>query len=200
MSSQKEREIFYTQVMNEGFNRASKALAKFTKQSIPVSYKPSTVTKSYKDLSLAAEDRGNLYVLTTQIIGELSGKSYLVFSDSECDQIMKLSNVTMFSNHEEMKNGMLLEIDNILSASVVSEISDALNVEIYGDVPQIKVLSSAGFKDFILQEINQDEASSLVLSHTVFSFEKHETIRPQFIWKLNAKVLDKIPTEKLVVK
>ncbi|MGB3467744.1 MAG: hypothetical protein WBA74_20830, partial [Cyclobacteriaceae bacterium] len=62
--------------------------------------------------------------------------------------------VTSSINHanKEMKNGFILEIENILAARAVMEIADFLGVDILGGVPEVSIMKGHEVNDFLKKE------------------------------------------------
>jgi len=81
------------------------------------------------------------FVLETEVIGQMQAHTYLIFSQENALQICKSLLPANLLGSEEMRTAMLLEIDNILAASVVSKFSDILKKDITGHVPKISQLS-----------------------------------------------------------
>jgi chemotaxis protein CheY-P-specific phosphatase CheC len=189
----KTRENFIIHVMNNGFSRAAHSFSSLVARPIRITNSSSVLIRHDNDFSCFSEEKGDLVVLTTQIIGTISGKSFLIFSEDESKEIFR----TLKNSNQSMQEAFLLEIDNIISASVIAELSNSLGIEVYGDVPQLLRIHSRDLQGFMNGEIKRDDPSSMILSNTTFHFEK-ERVHPQFIWKLSSKVFDIIPEEKLV--
>src|SRR5688572_16824213 len=188
------RERFITNVMNAGFGRAAESFSKLVNGSVRVTDTSCIVLPHRGDLTGVAEESGNLIVVTTQIIGRVSGKSFLVFSEREIHEIFK----SLGTKNRILEEAFLLEIDNIISASVISGLSNALSIEVYGDVPQLTHIQASALHGFIRSEVSREDSSHMVCSRATLHFEHTRDVHPQFIWKINSKVLDIIPLEKLV--
>lgn len=193
----RSRENFLVHVMNTGFERAATSFSKLINKSVKISNSNSIFVLHDEDFSYISEEAGELYVLVTQIIGEISGKSFLIFNHYESQEIFKV--ISPLVRDASLNESFLLEIDNIISASVIAELSNALNLEIYGDVPQIIKVDSQHLQALIGAEVNKANPSSLIFSNTTFQFENSERVHPQFIWKMSSKVFDFIPAERITV-
>ena len=191
----KIRERFIANVMNAGFVRAADSFSKLVGSNVKVADTTCTVVPLNAELSAIADESGSLIVLTTQIIGRVSGKSFLVFSEREIDEIFK----SLGNKNKSLEEAFLLEIDNIISASVISDLSNALAIEVYGDVPQLTHIQAPELKEFIRSEVSREDSLHLICSKATFHFDHTKDVHPQFIWKINSKVFDIIPEEKLVV-
>lgn len=190
----RSRENFIIHIMNTGFMRAAQSFSGLLGRAVRITNSASVLIRHDNDFACFSEEKGDLVVLTTQIIGTISGKSFLILSDEESKEIFK----SLKSGNEYLQEAFLMEIDNIISASVISELSNALRIEVYGDVPNLARIHSRDLQDFMNDEIKKDDPSSMILSNATFHFEKGDRVHPQFIWKLSSKVFDIIPTEKLV--
>lgn len=190
----KNREKFMAKVMHSGFERAAESFSKLVKGTVSVANSSSLVIPLRAKISGIAEEKGKLIVLTTQIIGRVSGKSFLVFSEKEIREMFK----TLGPKDVHLEEAFLLEIDNIMSASVISDLSNALSIEVYGDVPHLYHLHSDELMDFIQTEVSHEDASHMICSKATFHFDHEDDVHPQFIWKINSKVFDIIPLEKIV--
>lgn len=191
----RSRENFIVHVMNAGFERAALSFSKLIGRSVRVTHAPSIVVRHDNDFSCISEERGDLFVLTTQIIGEVNGKSFLIFSEEESAEIFKTLGTSI---NDQLKEAFLMEIDNIISASVISDLSNALSIEVYGDVPHLIRIHSNELQDYMNDEMSKEGQSSMIFSNTTFHFDSGEQIHPQFVWKLSSKVFEMIPVEKLV--
>lgn len=189
------REKFLIHAMNSGFERAAASFSKLINKTVRITNSHYIIAHDGTDLSCISEEAGDLYILVTQIIGDIPGKSFLVFNQEESKEIFATLN--MSSKNHELNEAFLLEIDNIISASVISNLSNALNIEIYGDVPKLLKVHSSEFQKVMLEEAKHEEPSAIIFANTTFSFQTHERIHPQFIWKLSAKIFDKVPETKL---
>jgi chemotaxis protein CheY-P-specific phosphatase CheC len=191
----RSREGILIHVLNTGFEKAAASFSKMTGRTVKITTTKSILAKHDHDLSFISEERGDLTILTTQIIGDISGKSFLILNHEETAEIFKVIHSSM--NKQELKDGFLLEIDNIISASVISELSNALGVEIYGDVPLLEKVHAENLHEFMSADLVKDNFSSVILSNTTFNFDSSDKIHPQFIWKINSKIFELIPAEKL---
>lgn len=131
----------------------------------------------------------DLTVIQTQIIGDMSGASYFVLNPEEKETITQMS-LAAFGDprsiSEVNEKAVLMEIDNIISAAVITELSNALRVSIYGDVPQ-----HMDFKDIssFHDHLNMGKNDHYLLSHAAFSFDCLDKIRPTFIWEIDKKIV-----------
>lgn len=186
----RDKENFLVQVMGAGFERAAHSFSSLVGKKVKVTRSQSVVVHNESSFPYFTEEHGEVYILITQIIGDVSGKSFLIFNQEESQEIFKAINLP--ATGTPLKEAFLLEIDNIVSASVISELSNSLNVEVYGDVPKLIVKNAKELASFIRSEIGDEIVSSMIFCSTTFQFDGKDKIHPQFIWNLNSKVFETI--------
>lgn len=189
---ERSREDFIVQVMNTGFERAAKSFSKI----IGVEVKNLSIEALNQDVEkvfpFSINEGAALHVLTTRIIGELAGKSYLIFNEQDREELFKVTKSQLVLT-EVLKDALLLEVDNILSASVISELSNALKVEIYGDVPALNKIHGKEFQSLIKKDSEAQEGFEFVFATAMLQFQEHREIKPKFIWKISSKIFKNIP-------
>lgn len=187
----RSKENFLIQIMSAGFERAAASFSSLIGRKVKVTRSQAILVHNDDSFSHLGDKTGDLYILITQIIGDVSGKSFLIFNNEESQEIFKSINLT--SANKALNEAFLLEIDNIISASVISELSNSLNVEVYGDVPKLIVKNAKELATFIRSEVGDENVSSMIFCNTTFQFDGKEKINPQFIWNLNSKIFETIP-------
>jgi len=192
MKVQKQQETFVVHMLNKGFENAAHSFSKMINRKVRICTSQSVVIHHQSDFSYVSEDHDEVYVLITQLMGDFSGKSYLIISHEEAEEIFKSMSAQQAFD-EKLRDALLLEIDNILSASVISSISNEMNSVVYGDVPKLRKMHSNDLHDFLNEGHDSHEAYSIVYSVATFKFDNRDKIHPQFIWKLSSKVFDLIP-------
>jgi len=194
----RSRENFLIHVLNLGFNKAATSFSKLINRPVKIVNSQSILVRHDDDFSCISEEHGDLYVLITQVIGDISGKSFLIFSQEESNEIFKALNTSV--SNETLNEAFLLEIDNIISASVIAELSNTLKLEVYGDVPQLTKIHARDLQDFLSGETTKEEPASMIFSNTTFHFGEKEKIHPQFIWKISSRIFDLITGENVTIK
>ncbi|MGF1532217.1 MAG: hypothetical protein ACFCUI_00830 [Bernardetiaceae bacterium] len=79
---------------------------------------------------------GEFFVLRTDIKGDFAGEVYLVVSPTDEPRISELLLPGSLVGQPEMREAILLEVDNILTAAMVTKYSEILQKQIIGDVPE----------------------------------------------------------------
>ncbi len=134
-------------------------------------------------------NKGNL-LITTDIFGDLKGKSYLFLSHKEVELLTTTISVGK-DPQVNLKEEFLKEVDNILSASVITKLSNELKFKMYGDIPLLQGMTNAKMEDFF-QDDFCEETGAIYISSMSFSFASHPEIKPTFIWALDSTLLDSI--------
>jgi len=135
----------------------------------------------------ARENRqGTDLLLTTEIFGELSGKSYLLLSVDELEWL-----TTKIPNHanqqENMTEEFIKEVNNILSASVITWLSNHLECKIYGNVPEIGGKLTRRLEDVIYDDF-RNLCDEVYVNSVSFSIENHPEVHPTFIWVIDTRL------------
>jgi chemotaxis protein CheY-P-specific phosphatase CheC len=125
----------------------------------------------------------SMVVLTTEVKGNLKGKSYLIFNNEDLLNVIRI-----FSKQEidaleggltEFQKAILLELDNIVSAAMVTQLSNILEIFIYGDVPHLHILTNEDPKTLFNPDIERYTVGLKV--HAKFKTVGSH-IAPSFVW------------------
>ena len=186
------KEDFIIQIMKKGLIRAAESFSNIIDKEVSLS---KTSLVSLKNIRFKDKENNEapLYIITTQLIGSIHGKSFLILHQREFNEIVKLIGD---QNNQEVKEGFLLEIDNIISATVISNLSNELSKEVYGDVPKLFMVKTSDVQNFIHQHTL--EYSGLILQSEL-QIEGVEIVTLLFTWVLDSKITALVPTKNLVV-
>jgi len=187
------------ELLTIGYEKAASSFAAMTKQQIRI--KPTRIEIAGNSMQffkkLKKDDE--IILLTTSIIGEHNGKSYLLFNEHEANEVYKKC---MPYNKDESSRimeteALLKELDNILSAAVITQFSNFMEATIFGDVPTISRTNQAALKDKIIEDFETEGSDYFLVADTEFVFENNTQMCPQFIWKLTEGFMEGL---KAVVK
>lgn len=181
-----------TKLIFEGLSMA-KASMEMILQS-PISIEQIEYGTSDLDLNRFGNENSDVHVIKTALMGELKGTSHLIFSENEVQKLYQSclpENIVKDDSKEStiMKLGFLTEIDNMVSAAVITEFSNFLGVEIYGNVPSLKVIKPTQINEYLEEE--SSELEQIIHFKAVFH-GKELDICPDFIWVFHNKFVDKI--------
>ncbi|MCV9385637.1 chemotaxis protein CheC [Reichenbachiella ulvae] len=125
-----------------------------------------------------------LYLLKTELVGDLKGFCHLIFSDEDVQKIQTkcLPEDIMTTNNSQsrlMKLEFMTEIDNMVAGSVVTQLANYLNLEVYGNVPILTTMKAAEANGHIDAE-SVDHNSNIVLK-TIYHIPELN-IFSEFVW------------------
>lgn len=184
------------ELLAQGYQKAAQSFSMMAKQNITIN--PTSIEISKDDLKVikSIKSDNELILITTNIIGELTGKSYLLFNEEECNAVYTSCMPFNEDEYSRMMEGeaILKELDNILSAAVITEFSNYLDVMIFGDVPLLSRSNQAAVKNKIINDFNKESGESgyFMVANTQFVFENNTSLQPQFIWKMTEGFMDKV--------
>ena len=181
------------EIINIGLSKAADSLSFFSQQKVIIRSSELILknTNEAKDLSKKVGDK--LYVLTTDIIGELAGVCYLIFNEQEVNKLLKISLPASILEDEEQKmvmsDAILKEADNIISASVITQFANLLNFKIHGGVPNMDVMELDKVLSFMLSRASESEYFLQISAQ--FHTEEVD-FSPEFVWFLDNKFIQGI--------
>ena len=190
---EKEMEIA-TALVTKGLNRASKALSDVINTPISIETldfgSDSLNDGQFPGLPIVGESS----LLKTEVIGDFKGVCYLIFSESEVEKIsskclpaqMKADNPEQYSM---MQQGFVTEIDNIVSAAVITEFANYLECGIYGNVPHLDLMPAEEIVGYLENEATKYD--SLVHFKARFAGDELE-IAPYFTWMFQGEFTEQI--------
>ncbi len=184
------------QLINTGFERAAQSFSSILKQDISIEMTDISLSREMSAISAGIKQEGELTLVTTEIIGELAGKSYLVFNAKECDTLYHTSfpKNNNLNDRSLLEEAFLKEIDNILSASVITEFSNFFDIKVYGGVPHLTRTTYQEIERIINQDFYNGNTNSACFfsANTKFLFKDNLQLRPRFFWKFTEKFMSLI--------
>jgi chemotaxis protein CheY-P-specific phosphatase CheC len=129
-------------------------------------------------------------LITTEIFGDLTGKSYLLLSDKEFE-ILTGGIPDSKDPKVNLKEEFIKEMDNILSASVITKLSNELKRKMYGDVPTLVGRVSGKIVDIIYDDFSE-QTEEVYINSISFSFDGHPVFSPFFIWVIDNNVVKEL--------
>jgi chemotaxis protein CheY-P-specific phosphatase CheC len=179
-----------TKIVRQGLLKAAESLSFFMKEKVGIS---ALELQVHNDVLIPEKTGRNIHLLTTEIIGELPGICYLIFSEEEANELRDVALPLEIKNNPvlaaEMNDAIMLEVDNIISASVITEFSNLLKQKIYGDVPTMKLVNQNELHDLLCG--TRDKNLFAINFKTSF-ISSNLNFCPEFVWLFNNKFLDSI--------
>ncbi|MGZ3862949.1 MAG: hypothetical protein ACXVPN_11100 [Bacteroidia bacterium] len=171
------------EIISAGLSRAAESLSFFMKEKISLDEMDYSFNMDSGSSNYISKTGNNIHLLITEVIGELKGICCLIFSEAEAERLRQTALPPEIINNpsimQEMSDGILLEVDNIISASVITQFSNILKHKIHGGVPAIKKLSAAEVNEFIESKLQKD---MFVISFNTNFVSSHIDFSPQFLW------------------
>lgn len=137
--------------------------------------------------------RFKAHVVKVTFDSEIKGAFYFVINGQEIEQINRavLPDEITSSNRSSsrmMKKGFMAEIDNMIASLSISEISEALGVELIGDVPEVLLMPGDELNEYLQNENEINNTAFHVKA--VFGGRHSMDISPYFIWMLDQSFID----------
>lgn len=189
----KERKIA-TDLIRDGLDSASSTLANILKSPISIK-KIDFGIETLKEVDrFNTQGESKFHLLRTELIGELKGVCHLVFTEQEVAKINQacLPKAVIESTSPEynlLKMGFITELDNMVSAAVITQFSNFLGMDIYGHVPSLHVMPAPEVTEYL--ETESSKFNSIVHFKAIFQGEELE-ISPDFTWMFQDQFVSKI--------
>ena len=189
----KKEEDVAKEIISAGLVKAAESLTFFMNETITLKDFEEDKLIEQPPLELCKKEEASILLLTTKVIGDLKGVCCLIFSEEEADHLRQaalppeiLESPEMMA---EMSDGIMLEVDNIISASVITQFSNLLKVKIHGGVPDLKRVNYKEMESIIQEDINNE----LYLISFKTSFESAKVaFNPEFIWLFDNAFIESI--------
>lgn len=180
-------------IISTGLVKSAESLSFFMNETITLKDFDAEKQLHQPPLELGKKNESNIHLLTTKVIGEMKGICCLIFSEEEANHLRSAALPPEILNSPEMmaemSDGIMLEVDNIISASVITQFSNLLKVKIHGGVPDLKKVSFEEMEDYISREVNNE----LYLISFKTSFESSKAqFNPEFVWLFDNTFIDNI--------
>lgn len=173
-------------IIINGLTRSCETLSFFLKQKVELTNINLSRNQNTLGLVLKEAIEHKDILLTTEIIGEMKGVCYFMLNMDESKFLIG-KNLTDINPDDPVNKSLteafLLELDNIITASVITEFSNALAIKMYGGVPKILLLSEGSLK---VSNINSPNMESLGFNCSY----KIDGVNfsPRFIWFFEARM------------
>jgi len=176
-------------IIRQGLDEAAKSLEFFTMSETRQEFDEQfAIVDSNRVEVLPYKDKV-IYLLTTQLEGELKGVAYLLFTEEEVNGLMNIR----YSKHtfDEIKyrrkrDGLILEIDNIITASVVSQFANHFNYHTYGGIPKLDVVA---YDELLLVLENGRSNNEFALEFKAKLLSEGVNIKANFVWFVDASFI-----------
>lgn len=176
-------------IITAGLVKAAESLSFFMNETVTL--KETNDSGSDFPLSLSKKADQNIHLLVTKVIGEIKGVCWLIFSEEEADHLRSAALPAEILNSPEMmaemSDGIMLEVDNIISASVITQFSNLLKIKIHGGVPNLEKVSYPEMENLVQEQM--DKERFLINFSTSFESSK-ANFNPEFVWLFDNTFID----------
>jgi chemotaxis protein CheY-P-specific phosphatase CheC len=184
------------ELLNIALANAADAFSKMANERVLFNgYDLTILKKNDLDVLLTEVVDQGLYVLTTEVKGKLQGICYLIFDKKDAEGVFPI----FAPNHHEIaadgtlgefQQAILMEVDNILSAAMVTQLSNFLELFVYGDVPNYKFIN----KDELLNILKNDHDMyyEVALNLKAKLETSKSNVSPLFIWFFKNDFVDAV--------
>lgn len=139
--------------------------------------------------------RFKVHLVKVQLKGEVGGAFYFVINAHEVDLINQVCMPEgmripgSVSENKLMKHGFMSEIENMIAALSIGEISEFLGVQLLSEVPEVMILQGDEVNNFLLNESFNTSTAFYVKSEFTGVVVN---ISPYFLWMLDEAFLNKL--------
>ncbi|WP_276371583.1 hypothetical protein [Chryseolinea sp. H1M3-3] len=192
MKNKSDIENNLVNAFESGYSNAANSLAQLTKNKIGFRKSDNGFHSLESDFFSVGNEiiaRGNHRIIITEIFGDVTGKSYLFLSESDYN-LFSAGIPESKDPSINLKEEFLKELDNILSASVITRLSNELHLKMYGNVPTLLEKVTARISDIIYDDFI-DESEEVYIDTTFFVVDNNNHVCPFFVWVLDSKTLAK---------
>jgi chemotaxis protein CheC len=135
--SELERD-FIREMINIGLAKAADSFAVIARDKVHMNV-PSVEIMDPRDVSnvLPENDRTDTVVLS-DVKGEVNGKTFILFDEEEATRLAEIcigKESDYKGNFAAMRRSLLLEISNILTGAIITQLANILKLHIYGSAP-----------------------------------------------------------------
>lgn len=181
------------EIINIGLSKSADSMSFFLGSRVLIKSFDIEFKDLNKEMWLPNRNDNQLHVLQTEIKGDISGKCFLLFTEEEKERFAQKGIPESYRSdkekYDEMAKGLLLEADNIITASVLTQFANLLDIKIYGDVPNYSYQTLGEFSNSVNHQSN--EKYHLMCFNAFFETDI-EDYKPEFIWLLDKTFLEKI--------
>ena len=149
-----ERDII-KEILNIGLARAADSFAAIARDRVLLKVPDIQIIEVKELISLVAKYESSHVIIQSDIKGDFNGSTLLLFSD---DHIARLSEVCLSMLEVQkgelnlMQESLLLEISNIITGALVTQLANILKSNIYGSPPKApKSHIADSLKDILVQ-------------------------------------------------
>lgn len=169
-------------LMYKAFEHSASSFSRFLGQKVTFDVSHKIETESFLG-NVPIDETLNL--LISELRGDLKGICYLIFSKEDTEQIVRTQLNGTHAANGELQDALLLELDNILTASFVTVLANELNVSTHAYVPRLKKVDRSGLFSYLkADEVNYHLTQKFKVAYLIEGVQ----ISPIFTWAFDAQI------------
>ncbi|WP_205504413.1 chemotaxis protein CheC [Rufibacter psychrotolerans] len=132
-----ERDII-KEILNIGLARAADSFAVIAKDRVLLKVPDLQLMEAEELLKIVRAYENSHVIIQSDIKGELNGSTLMLFSEAHVEQLSKVCLGMAVKGSEpltEMQESLLLEVSNIITGALVTQLANILKSNIYGSPP-----------------------------------------------------------------
>lgn len=150
------------EVVSIGLAKAGDSLAAISGEKVLLTVPEINIIEADKMKDFITEDIDADLIIHSDLRGDINGKCLLIFNKEHIEKLADacLTKIGIVTNPEEMKISLILEISNILTGALVTQLANIMELNMHGSAPDY-----VGGNDFfpLLNQIKkQNTAKPLV--------------------------------------
>lgn len=187
------------ELLNIAFANSADSFSAIAKQTVlfePIMFE---IDQDAENFQIASTGQDDWVALETSIMGSMTGKSYLLFDSEQAEYIHEVGLPKEIKGEQRkmLEDAILLEIDNMLAAAVITEFSNLMNIPMYGGVPSMQKLKESEVNNLVKNDLdnfakNESEKFYVVKTNLTYILSEKSTIKPQFVWIFSEVFLNAI--------
>ncbi|MBV6645395.1 MAG: hypothetical protein KI790_08090 [Cyclobacteriaceae bacterium] len=136
--------------------------------------------------------RFKVHLVKMNFEGDINGAFYFIINDHEVDLINSVCLPEQFKSdnrmeNRQMKHGFMSEIENVIAALSIHQLSEFLGAQLQLSAPDINILMGSQVNEYLA---NENEANQTSFYSRSILEGKVVNITPQFIWMIDHRFID----------
>jgi chemotaxis protein CheC len=123
-----------------GLAKSADSLSVISKESVYLNIPAMEILDIVNIISFIKEIDATSSMIRSNITGDIVGETFLIFTEEQGDRLARIcigSSKNFEGNYLALQRSLLLELGNILTGSLVTQIANILAVHIYGSPPEL---------------------------------------------------------------
>lgn len=126
-----------------------------------------------------------LSLIASEMRGDLRGTCYLIFSNKDANDICEYQLGKNHANDQDLKDGLLMELANILTASFVTVLANELKIGTYAHVPKLKKIDKIELYNILKSdEVYFNLSQKFRINYSIEDIK----IQPIFTWAFDEEI------------